>query len=109
MMSKQHDRLRSKTPIKATLNRRDFIRLGLAGAAVSCFESGCETKSPAVPLHHSDEVYELTDGRTLYDDFDGTGVSRHAAIRAGRTRADEFLIVDSSEERRLSVLERRGF
>jgi hypothetical protein len=59
--------------IKGTLNRRDFIKLGLTGAALSCLNSGCENKTPANPPDQPEQVYELTDGQTLYDDFDGNG------------------------------------
>jgi len=55
------------------LDRRDFLKLGLTGAAFACLNGGCETKSSTLPPYHSEEVYELTDGRTLYDDFDGNG------------------------------------
>jgi len=55
------------------LKRREFLKLGLTGAALSCLSPGCEeTAAPPAP-QPSDEVRELTDGRTLYDDFDGSG------------------------------------
>ena len=59
--------------IKETLTRRDFIRLGLTGAALSCLNSGCENRTSASPPDRIEQVYELTDGQTLYDDFDGNG------------------------------------
>ncbi len=55
------------------LKRRDFIKLGLSGAALASLNRGCQEKSQPAPPYHSDEVTELTDGRTLYDDFDGNG------------------------------------
>ena len=58
---------------KERLTRRDFIRLGLTGAAFSYLNSGCENKTSANPPDRIEQVYELTDGQTLYDDFDGNG------------------------------------
>ena len=58
---------------EGTLKRRDFIKLGLTGAALSCLNSGCENKPSANPPDQTEQVYELTDGQTLYDDFDGNG------------------------------------
>ena len=58
---------------RGKLDRRDFLKLGIAGAALACLNGGCETKSSPPPAYQSGEVYELTDGRTLYDDFDGNG------------------------------------
>ena len=58
---------------EAALRRRDFIKLGLTGAALSCINSGCENKTSANPPDRTEQVYELTDGQTLYDDFDGNG------------------------------------
>ncbi len=60
--------------IKGNLTRRDFFRLGLAGAIVFGLNKGCKTDTGANgPLVLPEGVYELTDGRTLYDDFDGGG------------------------------------
>jgi len=47
--------------------RRDFIKLSLSGAALAGLNRGCQERSQAAPPYHSDEVNELTDGRTLYD------------------------------------------
>jgi len=58
---------------KETLKRRDFIRWGLTGAALSCLNSGCENRPSANPPERIEQVYELTAGQTLYDDFDGNG------------------------------------
>jgi len=58
---------------EGALKRRDFIKLGLAGAAVSCLNSGCENKTSTDPPDEPEQVFELTDGHTLYDDFDGHG------------------------------------
>jgi hypothetical protein len=55
------------------LKRREFIKLCLCGAALSCLNLGCETKSQPGSIPQNAEVYELTNGRTLYDDFDGNG------------------------------------
>jgi hypothetical protein len=61
-------------PIKSPLKRRDFLKLALAGIASSCLNRGCEKKSATNPPEQEPEaLYELTDGRTLYDDFDGNG------------------------------------
>jgi hypothetical protein len=55
------------------LKRRDFIKLGLTGAVLASLEGRCQTKSSSAPPEQIGEVYELTDGGTLYDDFDGNG------------------------------------
>jgi hypothetical protein len=86
-------------PKERTLNRRDFIRLGLTGAALSCLQNSCETKSqPGLP-NKGEEVSELTDGRTLYDDFDGNGClqtyNNQNLAESGRLSSR---IWDSSEE-----------
>jgi hypothetical protein len=60
-------------PRRGRLTRREFLKLGLTGAAYAGLSGGCETESPPPPPYHSEEVFELTDGRTLYDDFDGNG------------------------------------
>lgn len=56
-----------------TLRRRDLLKLGLSGIVLSCLKSGCEKKNSSSPPDSSEAVYELTDGQTLYDDFDGNG------------------------------------
>lgn len=56
---------------EGALKRRDFIKLGITGAALSCLNSGCENKTSANPPDQTEQVYELTDGQTLYDDFAG--------------------------------------
>lgn len=64
---------------KRDLTRRDFFRLGLAGAVIFGLNKGCKTETGANAPGQSEPsvlpegVYELTDGRTLYDDFDGSG------------------------------------
>ena len=73
MISKPDGRLIRDALIKGTLSRRDFIRLGLTGAALSYLNSGCQYESPTNPPDQAEGVYELTDGQTLYDDFDGNG------------------------------------
>jgi hypothetical protein len=61
------------------LTRRDLIRLGLTGSALSWLGRGCQQNagpgSPGQtnPPTEPEAVYELTDGKTLYDDFDGHG------------------------------------
>jgi hypothetical protein len=55
------------------LRRREFLKLGLTGAALSCLSPGCEDRSRPAEPDQSAEVHELTDGATLYDDFDGRG------------------------------------
>jgi hypothetical protein len=55
------------------LKRRDMLKLGLSGMALACLNGGCENKTTPNPPDSSEPVYELTDGKTLYDDFDGHG------------------------------------
>jgi hypothetical protein len=49
----------------------------LTGTALSWLGRGCQRKSDSgstpTPPPEPDAVYELTDGLTLYDDFDGHG------------------------------------
>jgi hypothetical protein len=58
---------------RRTLTRRDLLKLGFAGAALSSLNRGCEKKSVPEPPYQPREVYELTDGKSMYDDFDGNG------------------------------------
>jgi len=60
-------------PVGRILTRRDLLKLGLAGAALSSLNRGCEKKSHPEPPYQSKEVYELTAGKSMYDDFDGNG------------------------------------
>lgn len=61
-----------------TMTRREILRLGLSAAALACLEDGCQ-KTPGdspdqpKPKPEPTPVYRLTDGRSLYDDFDGKG------------------------------------
>jgi hypothetical protein len=61
------------------LTRRDLIRLGLTGTCLSWLGRGCQqgpkSSSPYTPTTPTEPaaVYQLTDGKTLYDDFDGHG------------------------------------
>jgi hypothetical protein len=55
------------------LRRRDLLKMGLTGIVLSGLSRGCENKSSSGPPNTTDQVYELTDGTTLYDDFDGHG------------------------------------
>ena len=73
MISNPERRLTKDGLNQGSLKRRDFIKLGLSGAALSCLNGGCEKKTPTNPLDEPKAVYELTDGHTLYDDFDGSG------------------------------------
>jgi len=73
MISKPERRLIKDGLNKGSLKRRDFIKLGLAGAAFSALNSGCENRPSANPPDRIEQVYELTAGQTLYDDFDGNG------------------------------------
>ncbi len=57
----------------SALKRRDVLKMGLAGILLSGLNRGCENKGSSSPPDTSDQVYELTDGQTLYDDFDGHG------------------------------------
>jgi len=56
-----------------SLKRRDLLKMGLSGLVLSGLNRGCENKNSSNPPGTSDQVYELTDGLTLYDDFDGHG------------------------------------
>lgn len=63
---------------KLRLTRREILRLGLAGTALSWLGRGCQqTKAPSssgtTTPTGPEPVYELTNGFTLYDDFDGHG------------------------------------
>jgi hypothetical protein len=60
------------------LRRRDFFKVGLTGAALSCLDVSCKNDSTTKPWEPSEPsspqpVYELADGHALYDDFDGNG------------------------------------
>jgi len=55
------------------LKRRELLKLGLAGIVLSGLESACENKNTADTPDEPETVYEWTDGRTSYDDFDGNG------------------------------------
>jgi len=65
--------LRENLRQEGALRRRDLLKMGLAGIALSGLSRGCENKNSSPPPNTSDQVYELTDGMTLYDDFDGHG------------------------------------
>jgi hypothetical protein len=55
------------------LTRRDLLKIGFTGAILSFLNRGCEKKSAPEPPGQSKGVYELTDGKSMYDDFDGNG------------------------------------
>ncbi len=61
------------------LTRRDILRLGVAGTVLSWLGPGCQqgpsssSDEPTTPPVEPEAVYQLTDGKTLYDDFDGHG------------------------------------
>jgi hypothetical protein len=59
--------------LEKAMRRRDLLKLGLASMASSCLNRGCEKKSATNPPDQMEPVYVLTDGRTMYDDFDGNG------------------------------------
>lgn len=59
--------------IKHTLSRRDLFKVGFAGTVLSCLNRACEKRPAPEPPYQPQEVYELTDGKSLYDDFDGNG------------------------------------
>jgi hypothetical protein len=60
---------------KGSLTRRDLLKLGLMGAGLSWLEYRCggPGEKPFEPPPGPTPHYQLTDGRTLYDDFDGNG------------------------------------
>ena len=58
------------------LTRRRFVKLGLTAGALSGLGIACGgngQRDPWEPPPPSGKVYRLTDGTTLYDDFDGNG------------------------------------
>jgi hypothetical protein len=55
------------------MTRRDLLRLALAQASLAYLSKGCQKVDEPNPPKPTSEVYELTDGKTLYDDFDGNG------------------------------------
>ena len=60
------------------MRRRDILRTGLGGVALTLLGGSCKTGSPPKPPppvepDESPPVYELTAGNSLYDDFDGHG------------------------------------
>jgi hypothetical protein len=60
------------------MKRRDILAAGLGGAALSWLGRACTTETGTKPPERTNTdipqpVYELTDGRSLYDDFDGDG------------------------------------
>jgi len=62
---------------QGSMTRRELIRLGLSSAALSCLNSRCKSTTggskPDQPNPQPTPVYHLTDGKSLYDDFDGNG------------------------------------
>ena len=60
-------------PVKRALTRRDLFKLGFTGAVLSFLNRACEQNTATEPPYQSKEVYELTDGKSGYDDFDGNG------------------------------------
>ncbi len=62
---------------QGSLTRRELIRLGLSSAALSCLNGRCKKttggSTPDQPKPQPQPVYQLTDGKSLYDDFDGNG------------------------------------
>ncbi len=59
--------------VERLLSRRNLLKLGVTGAVLTSLNRGCEKKSVPEPPYQSNEVFELTDGTSLYDDFDGNG------------------------------------
>lgn len=57
------------------LTRRELLKLGLTGSAIACLDIGCGSSNitPYEPPDEPHKVYKLSDGRSLYDDFDGNG------------------------------------
>jgi len=72
-VSKSEKRRSGYSGNEGALKRRDLLKMGLAGLVLSGMNRGCENKSSSNPPDPSDQAYELTDGQTLYDDFDGHG------------------------------------
>ena len=70
--------IKSRSYTSDVLRRRDFFKVGLTGAALSCLDVSCKNDSTTKPWEPSEPsspqpVYELADGHALYDDFDGNG------------------------------------
>jgi hypothetical protein len=60
------------------MKRRDILAAGIGGAALSWLGRACKTESGTKPGGTTSSVLPqpvtgLTDGRSLYDDFDGNG------------------------------------
>jgi hypothetical protein len=61
---------------RGKLTRRELLKLGLTGAGLSFLDFGCGNNSggdPYKPPPGPVSIYKLSDGKTLYDDFDGNG------------------------------------
>jgi hypothetical protein len=64
--------------MQAAMKRRDILATGLSGAALCWLGRACKTESGSKPGGSTSSVvpqpvYGLSDGRSLYDDFDGHG------------------------------------
>ena len=64
--------------MSAAMKRRDILAAGIGGAALSWLGRACKTESGSKPGGPTgpdvpQPVYGLTDGCSLYDDFDGDG------------------------------------
>jgi hypothetical protein len=60
------------------ISRRDALRAGLAAAALPILDGACNTGPKYGPPGEKETpgpqpVFELTEGQSLYDDFDGHG------------------------------------
>ena len=61
---------------RGKLTRRELLKLGLTGGALSCLDIGCGSNTgvdPYEPPPGTVPIYKLSDGKTLYDDLDGNG------------------------------------
>jgi hypothetical protein len=57
------------------LTRRELLKLSLTGSALACLDIGCGNSNitPYEPPPGPPKTYKLSDGQSLYDDFDGSG------------------------------------
>jgi len=70
--------MRRRGTAARVMTRREALGLGLSAAGLAWLESGCKDSPGDSPYQPDPDpgpqpVYRLTDGKSLYDDFDGRG------------------------------------